>query len=402
MDHTSTQAPQGRAMKGTNQTTVRDHNERLVLHLIRRHGALTKAEAARVTGLSPNAISMIFKSLEQDDLLLRDDPLRGRIGQPSVPLRLNPDARYYLGLKIGRRSLDMVVVDFCGKVRARRTCTYKYPTPTLAHAIVKKELPALLRSAQLKRNQIAGSGIAIPTALWEWLDEFEAARDEMAAWRDFDAERELGDILPGQLMVENDGTAACRAEWAFGRQAEHPDSVYFFLGTFIGGGIVLNGSVFKGCFGNAGGFGPLRVPGGPSGTRLIDHASMMTLQRMISANGASMEASMFVDANWSGLEPALTQWIDRASWSLAHAIVSTAAVIDFRSVFVDGLFPEAVRARLCDAINAQLDRLDIQGIVRPEILAGSFGGVARAVGAAALNITARYMVEAGTPDFVFG
>ena len=99
-------------MKGSNQTTVRDHNERLVLHLIRRNGVATKAELTRVTGLSPNAVSVIVNALEEDGFLLRGEPMRGRIGQPSTPLRLNPDARFHIGLKIGRRGFDMVVVDF--------------------------------------------------------------------------------------------------------------------------------------------------------------------------------------------------------------------------------------------------------------------------------------------------
>lgn len=60
-------------------------------------------------------------------------------------------------------------------------------------------------------------------------------------------------VLPDPILVENDATAASRAEWTFGKQATQPDSIYFFLGTFVGGGTVLNGNVFKGCRGNAGG-----------------------------------------------------------------------------------------------------------------------------------------------------
>jgi len=80
--------------RGSNQSSLRSHNERLALQLIRTHGELTKAQATRLTGLSANAISMIFRSLEADGLLLRGEPDRGKIGQPSVPARLNPDARF--------------------------------------------------------------------------------------------------------------------------------------------------------------------------------------------------------------------------------------------------------------------------------------------------------------------
>lgn len=393
MDAPHSTAPSPMSMTGSNQTKVRDHNERLVLHLIRKNGTLTKAEATRAIQLSPNAVSMIFKSLEKDNLLLRGDPLRGRIGQPSVPLRLNPDARYYIGLKIGRRSFELVVVDFCGAVRAHRARAHAYPTPVSVRAFIKAEMPALLRSAGVKRSQISGSGIAMPTGLWLWVDEFDASAQDMQAWRNFDAQADLPDVLPGPILVENDATAACRAEWTFGKLADRPDSIYFFVGTFIGGGIVLNGSVFTGCHGNAGGFGPIRVPDQPGGNRLIDHASLMALNRMLDASGQHVDPTMFPEGDWNTLEPVLTRWISRASLSLAHAIISTAAVIDFAHVVIDGPFPETVRTRLCKEVDRQLDNLDLQGIFRPEILCGSFGGTARALGAAAKHISVRYMIE---------
>jgi len=75
----------GAASRGTNQTGVRLYNERLVLSLIRRHGELPKADIARMTGLSPQTISIITNALEADGLLLRGKPLRGKVGQPLVP-----------------------------------------------------------------------------------------------------------------------------------------------------------------------------------------------------------------------------------------------------------------------------------------------------------------------------
>lgn len=381
------------ARKGTNQTTVRDFNERLILHLIRRQGALSKADATRATGLSPNAVSTIFRALEQDGLLARGEATRGRIGQPSVPLHLNPDGRFYIGLKIGRRSFDMVLSDFCGKVRAQRTAFHRYPTPTSTSLFIEQSLPKLLTAADLTEADVSGSGIAMPTGLWEWLDDYDAVRSEMDAWRNFKAPQDLADLLPGPILVENDGTAACWAEWAFGDQSEKPDSIYFFIGTFVGGGIVLNGRVFRGCHGNAGGFGPVRVPDQPGGSRLIDHASLTVLERMLEAAGRLTDLAELPTENWSSLEPVLSDWIKRVSIGLAHAIISSAAVIDFENVILDGPFPASLRTRLCEEVDAQLNKMDLQGIMRPSIASGSFGSVARALGATAAHISQRYMVD---------
>ena len=89
------------AQKGTNQVAIRGYNERLLLQLVRRHGEMTKAEATRATGLSANATSVIFRALEESGLVVRGNRILGRIGQPSTPMRINPDAHRYVTLKIG-------------------------------------------------------------------------------------------------------------------------------------------------------------------------------------------------------------------------------------------------------------------------------------------------------------
>jgi hypothetical protein len=100
-----------------------------VLQAIRLHGALPGAEIARVTKLTAQTISLISKRLLDDGLLLKGEPVRGKVGQPSVPLSLNPDGAFAIGIKVGRRSVDVLLVDFTGAVRRRWSLDYRYPEP---------------------------------------------------------------------------------------------------------------------------------------------------------------------------------------------------------------------------------------------------------------------------------
>lgn len=380
-------------VKGSNQVHVRSFNERLILHLIRQYGELTKAEATRATGLSPNAVSTIFRSLEDEGLLLRQAPIRGRIGQPSTPLRLNPEAHHYIGIKIGRRSLDLTLIDFVGTILARRVIAHDYPTPQRLTETVQTELTPFLHEAGKTTDEIDAVGVAMPSELWHWTQEFDAPRAEMDAWRDFDVAQALQQIIPVPVSVENDGTAACRAELVLGPHRPQQDIVYFFIGTFIGGGIILNGSVYPGRRGNSGGFGPLRVPDQPGGQRLVDHASLVVLEKMIASRGLDPLLLQDVTNDWSSIEPDLTTWIARAARSLAHAIVSTLAVIDFEAVIIDGAFPDTCRTRLVQAVDAELSTLDLQGVVRPELSNGHLGTKARALGGAVKYISSNYMIN---------
>ena len=101
----------------------------------------------------------------------------------------------------------------------------------------------------------------------------------MDAWRGFDFTEAFARITDLPVLVQNDATAACGAELVFGRGREFTDFAYFYVGSFIGGGLVLNHAVFTGRTGNAGAFGPIPVPG-PDGKpmQLLNQASIFVLE----------------------------------------------------------------------------------------------------------------------------
>src|SRR5271170_1590714 len=154
---------------GANQAGVRLYNERLLLSLVRRFGPLSKIEVARLTGLSVQSTSAIMNRLQADGLLKREAPLRGRVGQPTIPMSLDPEGAFSCGLKIGRRSCDLVLIDFCGVVRRRAHETFAFPTPALILDFVQAELIGLADAlTDAQRRRVAGLGVASPFQLWNW------------------------------------------------------------------------------------------------------------------------------------------------------------------------------------------------------------------------------------------
>src|ERR1035437_3006623 len=112
--------------RGSNHVGMRQFNERVVLQAIRLNGSLPKADLARLTGLTAQTIGLITTRLEDDNLVLKKSAVRGRIGQPSIPLALNPDGAFSMGIKIGPRSADWLLVDFTGQVRQRYSLDYAF------------------------------------------------------------------------------------------------------------------------------------------------------------------------------------------------------------------------------------------------------------------------------------
>jgi predicted ArsR family transcriptional regulator len=99
-------------VRGGDQLGLRAYNRRMILNLIRQDGALSKAEIARQTGLSAQAVSVIVKALLKDKLVRREKRVRGKVGQPHTPIALNADGALSVGVKIGRRSLELMLVNF--------------------------------------------------------------------------------------------------------------------------------------------------------------------------------------------------------------------------------------------------------------------------------------------------
>ena len=380
---------------GANQVRVRAYNERLVLSLVRRHGGASKADIARRTGLSAQTVSVIMRSLERDGLLSRGKPQRGRVGQPSIPMSLNPDGVFSLGLKIGRRSADLLLLDFVGSVRERRSLAYKYPTPEGIAKFVNAAMGEILLAMRPKdRSNIAGLGVALPFELWNWVEEVGAPQDDMNAWRNIELTQMLADIVPFPVFLQNDATAACAAELAFGQGPHYSDFAYFFIGAFIGGGVVLNHALYAGRTGNAGAFGSMPMPNrdGKPG-QLIDSASIFLLEKMLTDAGKDPSSIWLRPDDWDEFGGLLDEWIAITAASLAHAIVTVCAVIDFEAVIIDGGFSPIVRSRLVQATRDHVLEFDLQGIAIPDIVEGLIGPTARAIGAASLPLFSRYHID---------
>jgi predicted NBD/HSP70 family sugar kinase/biotin operon repressor len=382
-------------LRGSNQSGMRAWNERLVLSILRRHGPMSKADIARVTGLSTQTAWVIIRALEKEGLLEKGKPQRGRVGQPSVPMSLSPDGALFLGLKIGRRSSELVLMDFVGTVRARRTLTYRWPTPDsvleFAHgaidAVVGEVAPDL-------RTRIAGLGVAMPFQLWQWSARIGAPEADLAGWETLDIRTELAGAYPFPVFLENDASSACGAELIFGDAVPAGDFLYFYVGYFIGGGVVLDGQLYTGRSGNAGALGSMPVRDDDGATvQLIERASICGLEEMLEAAGRPAQSLWETPATWDVDAAILDRWIEAAGEGIADAALAAVALIDFDAVIVDGSMPAEVRRRLIEVAQARMRGHNLSGVAEPVFGGGSLGPRARTLGAAAIPLSERFLVD---------
>jgi predicted NBD/HSP70 family sugar kinase len=378
---------------GGNQAGLRDQNARLVLSYIRRHGALPGAEIARRTGLSAQTVSNITRALEADCLISRGEAIKGKVGKPSVPVALNPKGVHSIGLNIGRRSAEVVLVDFLGEPLAEFATTYPFPTPEAVFPFLKRSMHTALRDVPGAEATLAGVGVAMPFQLWEWHKVVGAPETAMAAWRSVDVAAAVEAATGVEPIIGNDAGSACVAEHLLGRGLGYLDFVYLFVGAFVGGGLVLNGKVVNGRTGNAAAFGPLPVPDGTGGTTpLLNVASLHVLERRIREAGGEPERLRDTGNDWTGLGPILEDWIAETARNLAIAAAAAASVVEIEAVLIEGAMPAWVTANLTERVHLELGRIDMTGVEKPEVTQATTGRAARAIGAALLPVHARYFL----------
>lgn len=371
----------------------RSETERRVLHEVQRGGALAGAEIARRAGISAQTASVVARQLETDGLLRREAPLRGRVGKPSVPLSLNPDGALAFGLKIGRRSADLVLLDLCGAVRGRLSRRHDFPIPDDIFAFLEagvEELTAPIDAAA--RARICGVGVGAPFQLWSWLDVLGVPSDRMLGWRDISIADEVARRVRMPALLGNDATLACAAELVFGRGRQISDFAYFLVAGFIGGGVAIGGKVWPGPTGNAGAFGsmPVRDVRAPR-HQLLENASVYRLERALARAGLSPDACREDGFDWQAASGPVADWIDETAHHIAIAAVSACAVLDTADVVLDTVLPRPALARLTAATAERIKLIETQGLREITVSAGAVGREASAIGAAYLPIAARHL-----------
>ncbi len=380
-------------MRGGDSIGIRAYNERLMITAIRQAGALSKAEIARTTGLSGQAATVIVNALIEEGLLIKLKRVRGHVGKPFTPIALNPQGAFSVGVKIGRRSLEAILVDFHGKIVASRTERYEAPLPVPTMTAAVKASVELINFVESQfRQRIVGLGVAIPWDLHEWSDVLGLQPAALEDWRNIDVGDQLESSTGLTVSLFNDATAACAAEMIAGDRIRQRSALYFFLGTFVGGGVVIDGRLYRGEQTNAGAVGSMPMAGNDSDgqpSQLIHLASVIELERILAEAGFDI-TDMFNFSPDDNAGMIFNKWMHCMVPALSHAIISATSVIDFQEVVLDGLLCPTWRQRIVDAVSDECAKFNHAGLSPFEIAIGSIGPSARVLGAALMPLIRRF------------
>ena len=386
--------------QGSNSVVVRQYNERVILAALRRLGEASKAELARQASLTQNTTGQIVRDLERQNLVQTVGKRSGARGQPATMLRLDPDGAYSIGIKLGRRSLDALVIDFSGRILDAHRVERAFPLPEEALDLVLNEISAMRAAVPRSTpGRLAGVGLAMPFNFGSWRRELGLSADLCSAWNHFDLAARLRERLDLAVFVENDGTAVAIAELFEGVGRELDDFATVFIGAAIGGGVVLGGEYRRGVTGNAGDIGlmptlPSRLTTAPTPARtydlLLTRASVSSLVRHLKLSGVAVVTRADLEEAVQVHPTLVGEWIADCADALVAPLLSIACMLDVQAVVLNGDLPPTVIESLFVKLQDLLTATVPEAREPPALRIGTVGRNAAAIGAAILPFHVNY------------
>nr|WP_281374867.1 ROK family transcriptional regulator [Nocardioides soli] len=231
-----------------------------MLQQLFREGPASRADLARTTGLTRVTVSDLVGELVSGGLVEElGAPAQSRVGKPPTLVGLNADSTHVVGIDLSATDrMTGAVVNLAGTVRARHELPLDGAVGAAAVALVHRLATELIAMTD---RPVLGVGVGSPGVVDAAGTVIDAPN---LAWTDTPLAASLADALGLPVFVANDANTAVLGEHTFGASGDGGLMV-LRVGTGVGAGLILEGSLLHGHLGAAGEIGHVVVD--PSGDR---------------------------------------------------------------------------------------------------------------------------------------
>jgi glucokinase-like ROK family protein len=392
------------------QALVREINLSTVLRYLQESGPRSRAALASLTGLNKTTISSLADELLERGLIYEVGFDNSGGGRPATLLDLYPEAGCIIGVALGVDFISVILADFVGQIRWRRQADAD-PTET-QQATIQRTLDIVdeaITASQACSSRLLGLGIATPGTVD--VEEGLLIFSPNLQWYNVPYRQIFEDHTGLLVIVDNDANAAAQAEHLLGVARQIQNFVSIYAGVGVGGGLFLNGELYRGAGGFAGEIGhtnfmvehyrrPCRCGKRGCWETSVAQDSVVERVRARLAVGRSSSVSQLMDEQNSPLAvPLIVQAADNGDQEALEALDETAFLLGLGVANLVSIFnPEMVviGGPLSKAGKYLLPRVQeavAQGTLpeigeQAQILLSSFGADASVVGAIALVIEA--------------
>ncbi len=381
-----------------NLQLMKEWNLSLLLKLIRRNPGVSRANLTAKTNLSPTTVSSLVAELIENGLVREIGLGKSAAGRKPILLELIPNGRIGLGITINHDGIMIAPVNLVGQPLT----TYKVQANLAdSQEVLSKTITGIeytlkyLEESNLSHS-LVGAGIGI-LGLVEGNQTRYLLGDQ---WNRLDL-TPLLERYKDQFTfaVENDVNAMALGETWFGFSEKQRHVLYVYLGYGLGAGLIIDGTLYRGAYGNAGELGHMSISS--SGLQcscglvgclgpIADGTHVLLKIKEAIANGEPTDMTLenlsleaFISAALEG-DPLCKKLLDEMIFNVSRGIISSVNLLNPSLVILGGLIcppNDVVSKKLIEAIK----ECSIEGHRQDfKVVASNLGASAGVVGAATL------------------
>ncbi|MFN2304169.1 MAG: ROK family protein, partial [Anaerolineales bacterium] len=227
------------------QESIRKVNTSILLNVLRLQAPISRAELATTTKLNRSTVSNIINKLIDEGLVLELETMEPKIGRPGIALALKPEAGAVVGMEIGVGFISVILTDFVANVLWREWIEISPSKPQIEIiSEAEKLIDQALAVAQEKNLRLLGIGLGVPGLVNTRKGELLFAPN--LGWKNVPLRLMWNQRFHLPLYVENEANLAALGEYYFGVGREVDNLIYLSSGVGLGGGLIINGKLFKG------------------------------------------------------------------------------------------------------------------------------------------------------------
>jgi glucokinase-like ROK family protein len=397
------------ALKSNNrrgaQALLRESNLSAILRLLHSDSQLSRAQLAKLTYLNKSTVSSLTEELLDRGLIREAGLDNSGAGRPAILLEVNPQAGHIIGLQVDVGFILVLLTDFAGDIIWRsmqETDPLGRQEETLAQALDLVDEAIAINQSHGKR--LFGLGLTLPGMVD--VEKACLVFSPNLQWRNVPMGPVFQDHTGLPFFVENDANAAALGEHYFGIARRVQNFVFIVAGVGVGGGLFLNGSLYRGAGGLAGEIGHSSFSGtlsrpcrcGSHGCwensgnedalkhrvqALLNVGRNSIIPRLMAKRGTALTPSLIIEAADAGDAVALKALAETGE-ALGVGISNLANIFNPESIVLGGTLSKAGNY-LLPAIERAVERYALaEARQQTQIALSAFGTEAIVMGSVAL------------------
>lgn len=367
---------------------ARQLSRRNIFEALLTQGQISRADLAKVTGLSKQTTSEVIEHFEQQGFVKPVGRTSGSIGRTAVLYELSPDAGYCLGVDLGGSKVSAAVADFSGKILEEMT----EPTDKRGGSQVIDQIARL--AAKLMRRigshpaRIRSAVVGTPGVVNAVAGTISQAPN-IPHFSEVNVVDGLSERFGLKVLIENDVNLGLLGETWHGCAQGVSDVIFIALGIGVGLGLCSNGKLVRGFNGAAGEIGYFPIGGDPlrpavreQGCLEYEIGAAGILRRYEAAGGRDAGDVLTLFERMNNGDERARKVIADTAYLLAQTVAIAAVFSDPKMSVLGGSIGS--RAELVSLVVETTERLIPRQI---EIRASALGNRASMIGAISMAVT---------------